>query len=134
MSNKIRPFLMFEGNAEEAMNLYMSLFENSVVENVVKYPADHESMAGKIMHAIFTLNGNSYMCIDSLPGLHDFTFTPSFSLFVECDSEAELDKLFAELSKDGNQMMPLGSYGFSTKFGWTADRFGVSWQINFNAK
>jgi predicted 3-demethylubiquinone-9 3-methyltransferase (glyoxalase superfamily) len=53
------------------------------------------------------------------------------SLFLECDSEAELDRLFAAFSEGGQTLMPLGDYGFSKKFGWCNDRFGVSWQLNF---
>ena len=69
-------------------------------------------------------------CIDS-PIKHAFTFTPSFSLFVECESEAELDAAFARLSDGGSVLMPPGNYGFSTKFAWVNDRFGVSWQLNW---
>jgi predicted 3-demethylubiquinone-9 3-methyltransferase (glyoxalase superfamily) len=69
------------------------------------------------------------MCIDS-PAQHAFSFTPSFSLFVECASEEELDRMFAALLEGGQALMPLGNYGFSRKFGWLNDRFGVSWQLN----
>ena len=62
--------------------------------------------------------------------MHDFGFTPSVSLFVECQDEAELEKLFAELSGEGRVLMPLGDYGFSRRFGWCNDRYGVSWQLN----
>ncbi len=69
------------------------------------------------------------MAIDSFG--HDFTFTPSISLFVKCDSEEELETLYEKLSEGGEVAMPLDDYGFSTKFGWVQDRFGVSWQLNF---
>ena len=69
------------------------------------------------------------MCFDS-PTKHDFTFTPAISIFVECESEAEQDQAFAQMSADGKVFMPLASYGFSKKFGWVSDRFGVSWQLN----
>lgn len=59
-----------------------------------------------------------------------FTFTPAVSLFVECADEAELDEAYAKLSEDGAVLMPLGNHGFSRKFGWVNDRFGVSWQLN----
>ena len=68
-------------------------------------------------------------CIDS-PIKHGFTFTPSMSLFVECEDEAEMDAAFARLSQGGAVLMPPGNYGFSTKFVWLNDRFGVSWQLN----
>jgi predicted 3-demethylubiquinone-9 3-methyltransferase (glyoxalase superfamily) len=69
------------------------------------------------------------MCIDSAVD-HGFGFTPAISLFVQCDSEDELDGLYGELAEQGQALMPLGSYGFSAKFGWANDRFGVSWQLN----
>ena len=61
---------------------------------------------------------------------HGFTFTPAMSLFVECESEAELDAAFDRLSDGGKVLMPVGNYGFSSRFGWLSDRFGVSWQLN----
>ncbi len=69
------------------------------------------------------------MCIDSYVK-HGFTFTPAISLYVNCKSEEEINDLFAELSKGGQVLMPLDRYPFSDKFGWVADRFGVSWQLN----
>jgi len=61
---------------------------------------------------------------------HGFGFTPAMSLFVECESETELDAAFNRLSEGGNVLMPVGNYGFSSRFGWLTDRFGVSWQLN----
>ncbi len=81
------------------------------------------------MLASFSIAGQIFRCIDSHVS-HGFTFTPSFSIFVECESEAELDRAFAALSEGGGVMMPPGNYGFSSKFAWLADRFGVSWQLN----
>lgn len=63
---------------------------------------------------------------------HDFTFTPSISLFVECESEMELEVAYQALSAGGELLMPLDNYGFSTRFGWVNDRFGVSWQLNLS--
>lgn len=68
------------------------------------------------------------MCIDSSVK-HAFTFTPAMSLFVTCDSETEIDEVFAKLSKGGNVFMPLQAYPFAEKFAWCSDRFGVSWQL-----
>jgi len=79
--------------------------------------------------ADFTLANHHMKCIDS-PAKHAFTFTPSISIFVECNDEAELESAFKALSEDGAVLMPLDNYGFSKKFGWTNDRFGVSWQLN----
>ncbi len=71
------------------------------------------------------------MCIDS-PAVHAFTFTASMSLYIDCDSDAEMEKLYKELSDGGQILMPLGAYPFSKKYGWVNDKFGVSWQLNFN--
>lgn len=59
-----------------------------------------------------------------------FTFTPSMSIFVDCENEAESNQAFQQLSEGGKVLMPLDNYGFSKKFGWVSDRFGVSWQLN----
>lgn len=61
---------------------------------------------------------------------HHFTFTPSMSLYVNCENEDELTSLFQRPSEGGGVMMPLNNYGFSKKFGWLADKYGVSWQLN----
>jgi len=61
---------------------------------------------------------------------HDFTFTPSVSLFVTCETEEEIDRLFAGLSEGGQVLMPLAQYPFSPKFAWVQDRFGLSWQLS----
>lgn len=79
--------------------------------------------------ATFSLAGQTFMGSDSYVS-HRFTFTPSMSLYVQCEAEEEIDCLYAALAEQGDTLMPLGSYGFSTKFGWVNDRFGVSWQLN----
>ena len=73
-----------------------------------------------------------YMCSDS-PVKHGFSFTPSSSTFVDFDSEAELERTYRVLADGGHVLMPLGNYGFSKRFGWLNDRFGVSWQLNLPA-
>jgi predicted 3-demethylubiquinone-9 3-methyltransferase (glyoxalase superfamily) len=70
------------------------------------------------------------MAMDSAHA-HKFTFTPAISIFVECETEAELDTLYKVLSEGGEALMPLNNYGFSKKFGWVNDRYGVSWQLNW---
>ncbi len=129
MANSIIPFLMFEGSAEAAMNFYVGVFRGSAVNRVDRYGPGEPGAEGSVKIADFTVAGQRLRCIDS-PGKHAFTFTPSFSLFVECESEAELDSAFGQLSADGTVLMPPGGYGFSTKFAWVNDRFGVSWQLN----
>ena len=120
---------MFEGRAEEAMTFYTSLFKQSAIVSITRYGKDEGGAEGTVKQAVFSLNGQEYMCIDS-PGKHDFTFTPSISLFVTSDVEDEIDELFNKLSIDGKTFMPLSAYPFSKKFGWCADRFGVSWQLS----
>lgn len=128
MPRSVATQLMFEGKAEEAMTLYVSLFNGSVTA-VEKYGPGGPGPEGTVKRAEFTLNGHRLACIDS-PVKHAFTFTPSASLFVECADEVELDKAFATLSEGGAVLMPPGNYGFSRKFTWVNDRFGVSWQLN----
>ena len=126
---KITTFLMFDGKAEEAMRFYMSLFKRSEILGITRYGANEDGVEGTVKHATFTLNGQEFMCIDS-SAQHGFTFTPSMSLYVRCDTEGEIDALFANLAQDGQVLMPLDRYPFSAKFGWLSDRFGVSWQLN----
>jgi predicted 3-demethylubiquinone-9 3-methyltransferase (glyoxalase superfamily) len=127
--SKITTFLTFQGQAEEAMNLYTSLFEGSEVLNIVRYGPEGPGAEGSVMHAIFSLNGQVFMCIDSNIA-HAWTFTPAVSLWVTCETEQEIDTLYAELSEDGEVFMPLDAYPFSAKYAWVADRFGVSWQLS----
>ncbi|MFJ7586209.1 VOC family protein [Streptomyces sp. NPDC097617] len=128
---KITTFLMFEGRAEEAMTFYLSLFDDAEVLGISRYGADDAGAGeeGKVRHAAFSLAGQTFMCIDSSV-THEFGFTPAVSLYIQCDSEAEIERLYAALSEQGTELMPIGSYGFSTRFGWVNDRFGVSWQLN----
>jgi predicted 3-demethylubiquinone-9 3-methyltransferase (glyoxalase superfamily) len=125
---KITTFLMFEGRAEEAMSFYTSLFDDAEVLSVNRYGPGEDGLEGTVRHALFSLAGQRFMCIDS-PARHAFGFTPSVSLYVQCDTEEEIDRLYAQFAEQGQELMPLGSYGFSTKFGWVNDRFGVSWQL-----
>jgi predicted 3-demethylubiquinone-9 3-methyltransferase (glyoxalase superfamily) len=129
MARSVTPFLMFEGAAEEAMMFYVSLFPRSEIRQIERYGASGPGADGSIKRADFTVAGQDMICIDS-PAHHAFGFTPSVSLFVDCDSEAELESAFGQLSERGIVLMPLGDYGFSKKFGWVNDRFGVSWQLN----
>ncbi|WP_017727078.1 VOC family protein [Halalkalibacterium ligniniphilum] len=127
---KITPFLMFQdGKAEEAMTYYTSIIEDSEITNISRYEANQTGDEGTVMHATFSLKGQEFMCIDSNVK-HEFSFTPSFSIYVTCDSEEEIDTLYKKLITEGQALMPLDDYGFSKKFGWLNDRFGVSWQLN----
>lgn len=83
------------------------------------------------MHATFSIKGQEFMASDSYVQ-HAFTFTPSISLFVTCDTEEEIDLAFEKLSEGGEVLMPLGAYSFSPKFGWINDKFGVSCQLSLS--
>lgn len=122
--------LTFQKNdAEEAMNFYISLFKNSRVINISRWGKDGPGKEGTIMQAVFELNGHRFMVSDS-PPVHNWDFTPAISMYVECENDTELETLFSKLSENGDVAMPLDNYGFSQKFGWVIDRFGVSWQLN----
>jgi predicted 3-demethylubiquinone-9 3-methyltransferase (glyoxalase superfamily) len=129
VAKSVATFLMFEGVAEKAMNLYVSLFRGSEIRRIERYGPGEPGPEGSVKRADFRLNGHDLICTDSYVK-HAFTFTPSISIFVDCVDEAELTEAFKELSDGGQVLMPLGSYGFSTKFAWINDRFGVSWQLN----
>ncbi len=126
---KVTTFLMFEGKAEEAMNFYMSLFENSKILSITRYGPDGPGPEGTVIHATFSLGGQEFMCIDSHVK-HGFTFTPSMSLYLNCSTKEEIDRLFGKLSEGGQVLMPLDRYPFSERFGWADDKYGVSWQLN----
>jgi len=129
MARAVATMLMFDGVAERAMNLYVSLFSDSHIDRLERYGPGEQGPEGTIKVADFALGGHHLKCIDS-PIKHDFTFTPSMSIFVDCTDEAELENAFEQLSEGGGVLMPLDNYGFSRKFGWVNDRFGVSWQLN----
>ena len=128
----VTPFLMFQGDAQAAMDLYVATFPDSRIVRADRYTQGDSGPPGTIKVAVFSLGGREFMCSDSAIR-HDFSFTPSSSIFVECDSGEELDRLFGRLSEGGRVLMPLGDYGFSKRFGWLSDRFGVSWQLNLAA-
>ncbi len=125
-----KPFLMFQGGvAQAALDLYFATFPDSGMVQVQRYAQGEPGPAGSIKVATFTLCGREFMCSDN-PVKHNFEFTPSSSTFVEFDSIAELERVFGILSEGGQVLMPLDNYGFSRRFGWLNDRFGVSWQLN----
>ena len=132
--NKTTTFLMFVGQqfgrAEEAMKFYTSLFKNSEIKSIERWGKDEPGgKEGLVKRATFTIDGQEYFVSENSME-HNFTFTPAISIFVECDTEAEQATLFTKLSEEGAVMMPLDNYGFSKKFGWLADKYGVSWQLN----
>lgn len=131
---KTTTFLMFVGEqcgkAEEAIRLYTMLFKNSEIKNMELWKKDElGGKEGLIKQATFTIDGLEYMASENTFE-HNFTFTPATSIYVNCDNEKELESLFLKLSEGGSIMMPIDNYGFSKKFGWLADKYGVSWQLN----
>jgi predicted 3-demethylubiquinone-9 3-methyltransferase (glyoxalase superfamily) len=130
---KFTTFLMFVGEqcgkAEEAINLYVSLFKSSSIIAIDRYGEGEEEREGTVKRAAFSLNGQTFMAIDSARE-HDFTFTPAISLFVQCETEEEVNSVFERLSEGGKILMELGNYGFSEMFGWVQDAYGVTWQLN----
>ncbi|HSU15813.1 VOC family protein [Longimicrobium sp.] len=131
MANSVRPFLMFEGKAEEAMNFYVSLIPGSEITRISRYGPGQPGAEGSVMMAEVSIAGQTVMCTDSVIE-HGFTFTPASSFFVECESDEEIRRLAAALAEGGAELMPLGDYGFSRQFAWVNDRFGVSWQLNLS--
>lgn len=118
------------GKAEEAIKFYTSLLKNSKIEHIDYWKAgDPGGKEGLVKLATFTLNDVEYMASEN-SFEHNFTFTPSMSIYVNCEDENEIDSLYQKLSDGGGLLMPLDNYGFSKKFGWISDKYGVSWQLN----
>ena len=129
MNRTITPFLMFQGRADEAIEFYLSLFPDSRIERMERYGSEGPGKEGTIKVAEIALQDMRVMVSES-PAIHDFTFTPSQSLFVKCESLEEIQRLNHNLTRDGKALMPLDNYDFSSRFAWIEDRFGVSWQLN----
>src|SRR2546426_865520 len=113
---KIVPFLWFDGTAEEAMNFYVSIFKNSKVLNVTRYGAAGPGPKGTVMWATFQLEGQQFYALNGGP---QFKFTPAISLFVNCETQQEVDELWKKLSAGGRE----------DQCGWLQDKYGLSWQI-----
>ena len=129
MATSVRPFLMFEGRAGEAIAFYVGLVPDSEIVDIACYGAGEPGPEGTVKFAVVRLAGQQVLFSDSFVS-HVFSFTPSLSLFVDCESEADLERMFAALSEGGGVLMLLDNYGFSRRFAWVNDRYGVSWQIN----
>jgi predicted 3-demethylubiquinone-9 3-methyltransferase (glyoxalase superfamily) len=130
MTDTVRPFLMFQdGVASAALDFYRSLFPDARIDAIERYGASGPGPEGTIKLARFTIGSQSVLCSDSFVK-HAFGFTPSFSFFVDVDSEERVRELADKLKEGGGELMPVGNYGFSRLFAWVNDRFGVSWQIN----
>ena len=113
---KITPFLWYDGKAEEAANLYVSVFKNSRIVKVRRNGEAGPGSKGSVMGVDFELDGRSFIAFNGGP---HFTFNPAISLFVNCETQQEVDDLWEKLVAGGKPV----------QCGWLTDRFGVSWQI-----
>jgi predicted 3-demethylubiquinone-9 3-methyltransferase (glyoxalase superfamily) len=113
---KITPFLWFNGQAEEAANLYTSLFKNSKIGNIARYGEAGPGPKGSVMSVTFQLDGQEFIALNGGP---QFTFSPAVSFLVSCETQEEVDRLWEKLSEGGR----------TNRCGWLQDKFGLSWQI-----
>ena len=113
---KITPFLWFNDKAEEAMNFYLSIFKNSRVIKIARYPKGAPGPEGGVMTANFSLDDQEFLALNGGP---QFSFSPAISFVVNCHDQAEVDGLWERLSEGGSKI----------QCGWLQDKFGVSWQI-----
>jgi predicted 3-demethylubiquinone-9 3-methyltransferase (glyoxalase superfamily) len=121
--SKITPHLWFDKEAVEAAVFYSSTLPNSRVTNVTTL---HDTPSGDADVVSFELLGQPFMAISAGPL---FKFTPAVSFLVQCRTEGEVDQLWDTLSQGGTALMPLDTYPFSERYGWTEDRYGLSWQV-----
>ena len=113
---KITPFLWFDGNAEEAVNFYVSIFKNSKINGIARYGEVGPGVAGTVMTVDFELEGQNFVALNGGP---EFSFTPAISFFVNCETQQEIDRLWDKLIEGGKEVA----------CGWLQDKYGVSWQI-----
>lgn len=123
MQQKITPHLWFDKEAKEAAELYTSAFEGSSIKDVTVL---HDTPSGTVDIVTIELAGQEFTLLNAGPL---FKFTPAISFFVDCPSKEEVDRVWAKLSAGGQVLMELGAYPFSERYGWTQDRYGLSWQI-----
>ena len=116
-SSKIRPFLWFEGEAEEAAKFYTSIFKKSKLGTVSRYPEGSPGPAGKVMTVEFEIEGQPFVALNGGP---QFKFTEAVSFMVECEDQKEIDYYWDKLLAGG---------GKPSMCGWLKDRFGLSWQV-----
>jgi predicted 3-demethylubiquinone-9 3-methyltransferase (glyoxalase superfamily) len=127
---KITPHLWFDSQAEEAAKLYTSLFKDSAIGRITRYTKAgfeiHDQPEGKVMTVEFDLAAQRFTALNGGPV---FTFTPAVSFLIACKTNDEVDFLWDKLSLGGAVLMELGEYPFSGRYGWTQDRYGLSWQV-----
>lgn len=132
MGQKITPNLWFDTEGEEAAELYVSIFNDAELGSITRYDEPSAEVSGQpvgsTLTVSFELEGQQFVALNGGP---QFTFNPSISFLVNCPTEAEVDELWTQLSDGGETLMPLDSYPFSNRYGWTEDKYGVSWQLIF---
>lgn len=124
---KITPHLWYDHEAKEAAEFYVSAFPGSRITNTSVL---HDTPSGDTDIVTFELQGMEFQAISAGPF---FKFNPSISFFVNCKTKAEVDALWEKLSQGGAELMELGEYPFSERYGWLQDKFGLSWQINYRS-
>ncbi|WP_068278027.1 VOC family protein [Aldersonia kunmingensis] len=130
MTRGLRTFLTFQGGvATAALDFYRDVFDDFDLLTIDRWAAGEGPSEGTVKVATFRIAGGEFSCSDS-PVDHEWGFTPAVSLWVDCEDDTELERLFDRLGDGGRVYMPLDNYGFSTRFGWVGDRFGVTWQLN----
>jgi predicted 3-demethylubiquinone-9 3-methyltransferase (glyoxalase superfamily) len=132
IKQKINPCLWFDSQAEEAAKFYTSVFKNSRVVNITRYGEAGAKASGRtegmVMTTEFEIEGQEFVALNGGP---IFKFTPAISFLVACSTKEEVDAVWKKLSEGGMALMELGEYPFSEKYGWTQDRYGLSWQVMF---
>lgn len=128
---KITPFLWFDDCAQEAMNFYISVFPNSEITLIREWPdkaplPEESTKPGKVQQGTFVLDGCQFYAFDAGPL---FKFNPSISFFAIFETVEEVDGVWQKLRDGGEVLMPLKNYGWSERYGWVTDRFGISWQL-----
>src|SRR5699024_1939242 len=125
---KITTFLMFNGNAEEAINLYVNTFEDAEILALVKYSEIDEEPTGAVQHAIVRLKDQVFMAIDNMNGV-DIEMNAAMSLYVTVENALEMERLFNNLKSCGAILMPKTEMPPFREFAWIQDRFGVNFQL-----
>jgi predicted 3-demethylubiquinone-9 3-methyltransferase (glyoxalase superfamily) len=115
---RITPFLWFDNNAEEAVNFYVSIFRNSRIISVSRYPEGAPGPAGAVMTVTFQLEGQEFIALNGGPD-PVFKLTEAISFFVNCETQKEVNELWEKLSQGGEK----------GQCGWLKDKYGLSWQI-----
>jgi predicted 3-demethylubiquinone-9 3-methyltransferase (glyoxalase superfamily) len=116
-TQKMTPCLWFDGQAEEAVNFYLSIFKNSRLLKVARYGEFGPGPQGSVMTISFVLDGQEYLALNGGP---EFKFTPALSLIINCENQQEVDWFWEKLTADGGQ---------EVQCGWLTDKYGLSWQV-----